>query len=168
MKNKYKYSMLLAVVFSTGFSSPLFGQTSSTQKNTPLSGNDPVLTFQGTGFDLGTRMMNLSALASQSSGRNETLKENTIAIGKDGMYQITVSGNIHQNDNFEQKEEYIAYINGKECAKGFETPGAPTGVFSFVKTLKKGDVLSIGTAMNDERLKKSTGTNLVSVRLLQN
>ncbi|MGU3376977.1 hypothetical protein [Chryseobacterium sp. M5A1_1a] len=169
MRNTYKYLMPLTVAFSTSFLSSLSGQASSSQKNTVLSNNDLVTSFEGTGFNLGTRRMNFSTFASQSTDRrNGSLKNNGITIGKDGLYQVAVSGNIHENDSFEQKEEYIVYTNEIEVAKGFEIPGAPTGIFSFEKMLKKGDVLSFGSTMNDEQLKKSTGTNVLTIRLVQN
>lgn len=164
----YKYIMLLATVFSTSFLSLMSGQTSSAQKNTALSNNDLVVSFEGTGFDQGTRRMNFSTPVSLGINRRSgSLKDNGITIGQDGIYQVAVSGNIYENDRFEQ-EEYIVYINGIEVVKGFEAPGAPTGVLSFEKMLKKGNVLSIGTTMNDEQLKKSTGTNVLMIRLVQN
>ncbi|MEI3791240.1 MULTISPECIES: hypothetical protein [unclassified Chryseobacterium] len=165
MKNTYKYPVLLAAMFLTGFISQTFGQTNS-QIGTS---KDLVLNFEGNGFNAGTKkLMNFSNSLSKSTHNESSLKDNEITIGKNGLYQVNISGNIHENDQFEQKEEYVIYINGTESLRGYEVDGSPTGIFSFEKELKKGDVLSIGTTMNNEQLKKSTGTNILTIRLLQN
>jgi len=164
MKNKYIKSSYLAIVFSTGFLSLISGQTNSSR----LSDHHPFLIFEGSGFNQDTRIMNFSTSISHITGRlNERPEDNGITIQKDGLYRISVSGNIHENDRLEQKEEYIIYINGKEITKGFENQEPPTGVFSFEALLTKGDILSIGISMNEEDMKKISGQNILTLRLLQ-
>ncbi|BAP31005.1 uncharacterized protein CHSO_1968 [Chryseobacterium sp. StRB126] len=162
MKYTHQYVIFLIVTFLAGCLSVI-----SAQEKSPLTNS--VLNFEGTGFHPGTKMLRLSGASLQrTDNKRASLNDKGIVVGESGLYQISFSGNMRENDNFEQKEEYVVYINGTEVMKGYEVPSPPTGVLSFQKELKKGDILSIGTTADDKDLKSMAGINMLSMRLLKN
>ena len=153
---KIKITAIISFLIMLFLYHPLIGQ----QTSTPFFANYDGVGYTGTG---NTKSMNLSNVTVGSTyPENFAVNNNTIIVGKSGLYNIKISAGISGNDIISQELGYNIYINNNLVSSANYTNIPSSGMYEIQKNLNQGDIIAITVTKNFD-FPIDSGVNKISL-----